>query len=132
MKKTISENLADAGSQVVKTAKSVGSNIAEGAGKAVEMAKETIGVETTDQGITGIKDHMKVYASCGKQIGVVDHLEGGAIKLTRKDSCDGEHHYIPASWVSKVDSHVHLNKNSQEAESSWSESAESCGCSSNC
>ena len=46
MTKTITENLADAGTQVVKTAKSVGSNIAAGAGNAVEMAKETVGIET--------------------------------------------------------------------------------------
>lgn len=128
MEKTIGENLADAGSQVVKTAKAVGSNIAEGAGKAVEMAKETVGIETKDLGISGIKDHMKVYASCGKQVGVVDHVEGSTIKLTRKDSVDGLHHYVPTSWVAKVDSHVHLSKNSQETERSWSLTAESCGC----
>lgn len=129
MTKTITENLADAGTQVVKTAKSVGSNIAAGAGNAVEMAKETVGIETKNVGIAGMKDHMNVYASCGKQIGVVDHLEGSAIKLTRKDSADGQHHYVPTSWVSKVDSHVHLNKNSQETEEQWSTSADSCGCS---
>lgn len=129
MTKTITENLADAGARVVETAKSVGSNIAEGAVKAVEMAKETVGIETKNVGIPGMKDHMKVYASCGKQIGVVDHLEGSAIKLTRKDSADGQHHYIPVSWVSKVDSHVHLNKNSQETEANWSSSADSGVCS---
>ena len=129
MAKTITENLADAGTQVVKTAKAVASNIAAGTGKAVEMVKETVGLETKNVGIAGIQDHMKVYASCGKQIGVVDHLEGSAIKLTRKDSADGQHHYIPTSWVSKVDNHVHLNKNSQETEGNWSTSAAACGCS---
>ncbi len=129
MAKTIKDNLADASTQVAKTAKAVASNIAAGTGKAVEMVKETVGLETKDVGIAGIQDHMKVYASCGKQIGVVDHLEGSAIKLTRKDSTDGQHHYIPTSWVSKVDNHVHLNKNSQETEGNWSASAASCGCS---
>ena len=129
MAKTIKDNLADASTQVAKTAKAVASNIAAGTGKAVEMVKETVGLETKDVGIAGIQDHMKVYASCGKQIGVVDHLEGSAIKLTRKDSADGQHHYIPTSWVSKVDNHVHLNKNSQETEGNWSASAASCGCS---
>lgn len=129
MVKTIKENLADAGTQVVKTAKAAGSSIAAGTGQAVEMAKETVGIETTNVGIAGIQDHMKVYAFCGKQIGVVDHLEGAAIKLTRKDSPDGQHHYIPTSWVSKVDTHVHLNKNSQETEGNWSTTADSCGCS---
>lgn len=129
MAKTIGENLANAGAEVVKTAKAVGSSIAEGTGRAVEMAKETVGMETTNQGVAGIKEHMPVYASCGKQVGVVDHLEGSAIKLTRKDSKDGQHHYIPTAWVAKVDSHVHLNKNSQETEKNWSPSSESCGCS---
>ncbi len=52
-------------------------------------------------------------------IGSVDHLQGDAIKLTRKDSPDGLHHYIPLSWVDHVDNHVHLNKNSVETELNW-------------
>jgi Uncharacterized protein conserved in bacteria (DUF2171) len=33
---------------------------------------------------------MDVIASCGKKVGVVDHVGGGAIKLTKKDSPDGQ------------------------------------------
>ena len=126
MANTVAENLADAGKVVEKNASAVGSKISSGAGKAVEIAKETAGMETKNLGLAGLQDHMKVYASCGKQVGVVDHLDGTAIKLTRKDSPDGQPHYIPASWVAKVDSHVHLNKNSQETENSWSSSSEAC------
>jgi hypothetical protein len=57
---------------------------------------------------------------------VVDHVEGGAIKLTKKDSADGQHHFIPAGWVDHVDAHVHLTKNSVEAEQGWKADAASC------
>ena len=67
-----------------------------------------------------------VIASCGTKIGVVDHVEGNAIKLTRSDSKDGQHHFIPASMVDHVDSHVHLNKNSEEACREWKSDAASC------
>lgn len=75
-----------------------------------------------------IKERMDVIASCGKKIGVVDHLEGETIKLTKKDSSDGQHHFIPKDWVERVDSHVHLKKNSVEAEKGWKADAASCGC----
>jgi hypothetical protein len=71
---------------------------------------------------------MDVIASCGKKVGVVDHREGNAIKLTKKDSPDGQHHFIPDGWVERVDSHVHLKKNSQETEQGWKSDAASCGC----
>jgi len=87
-----------------------------------------------DEGLAGvedvemesIRDHMDVIASCGKKVGVVDHLEAGTIKLTRNDSPDNLHHYLPASWVSKVDSRVYLNKTSRETEQGWKASASAC------
>jgi hypothetical protein len=66
-----------------------------------------------------IKDHMSVYASCGKFVGKVDHVEGDRVKLTKNDSPDGMHHYIPLTWVAKVHDHIHLSKNSQEVENQW-------------
>jgi len=84
--------------------------------------------DAEDFEIESIRDHMDVIASCGKKVGVVDHLEEGTIKLTRNDSPDNLHHYLPASWVSKVDSRVHLNKNSHETELGWKNSASACGC----
>jgi hypothetical protein len=82
--------------------------------------------EGKDAGVAGIQDRMDVIASCGKKVGVVDHVEGGAIKLTRKDSSDGEHHFIPKTWVDHVDTHVHLKKNSVETEQGWKSDAVSC------
>ena len=128
----IKDKLADAGHAVADTAKTVGHKIAEGAGKAVDFVKEKTGhrgpAEGTNVGLAGIQERMDVLASCGKKIGVVDHVEGSTIKLTKKDSTDGQHHFIPLGWVERVDSHVHLTKNSQEAEMGWKSDAMSCGC----
>ena len=94
--------------------------------------KEKTGVggpaEGTNAGIVSIKEHMNVIASCGKTVGVVDRVEGSAIKLTKKDSPDNQHHFIPVGWIERVDSHVHLKKNSKETEQGWKSDAASCGC----
>lgn len=50
-----------------------------------------------------IREHMEVVGSCGNHVGVVDHVEGDRIKLTRKDSGDGQHHYLPLSAVASVE-----------------------------
>jgi len=93
-----------------------------------KSVKPQDGTGAKDVNIEGIREHMDVIASCGKKIGVVDHLEAGTIKLTRNDSPDNLHHFLPTSWVSRVDSHVHLNKNSVETEQGWKASASACGC----
>ncbi len=56
-----------------------------------------------------IRAQMEVLGSDGAHVGTVDHMEGERIKLARRDSSDGEHHYVPLSAVDHVDSHVHLN-----------------------
>jgi hypothetical protein len=132
MANTMKEKVADAGHAVVDAAKNVGHKIAEGAEKTVDYVKEKTGIgapaEGTDAGIAGIKEHMQVIASCGKQVGVVDRVEGSAIKLTKKDSPDGQHHFIPIGWVERVDTHVHLKKNSLETERNWKSDAMSHSC----
>jgi hypothetical protein len=52
---------------------------------------------------TKIQEHAEIVGSCGNHVGTVDHLEGDFIKLTRNDSADGEHHYLPLSAVADVD-----------------------------
>ena len=69
--------------------------------------------------VADIREHMGVYASCGKMVGKVDHVEGDYLKLTKNDSPDGMHHLIPLSWVAKVHDHIHLNKDHEEVESQW-------------
>ena len=133
MAETIKEKVVDAGQKVADTAKTVSHKIAEGAKKATGYVKEKTGLGGPEAGMNagmaGIKERMDVIASCGKKIGVVDHVEGGTIKLTKNDSPDGHHHFIPEKWVQRVDSHVHLSKNSMEAERNWKSDAGACGCS---
>jgi hypothetical protein len=66
-----------------------------------------------------VKEHMDVIASCGTKVGVVDRVEGGSIKLAKKDSPDGQHHMIPNAWIDHVDTNVHLNRNNQEVKRHW-------------
>ena len=68
-----------------------------------------------------IKEHASVIASCGTQVGKVDHLEGqDSIKLTRSDDENNEHHLIPLSWVSEIkDDSVVLNKTAENVRKEW-------------
>lgn len=68
-----------------------------------------------------IQEHASVIASCGTEIGKVDHLEGqDSIKLTRSDDESNEHHLIPLSWVSEIKGgNVILNKNSENTRKEW-------------
>jgi hypothetical protein len=49
-----------------------------------------------------IREHMKVVGADGRQIGIVDRVEGNRIKLTKSSSADGEHHYVDLSEVDGV------------------------------
>ncbi|RYE61320.1 MAG: DUF2171 domain-containing protein [Oxalobacteraceae bacterium] len=72
----------------------------------------------TDAG--SIKEHMDVIASDGTKIGRVDHVQGAdKIKLTKTDSADGKHHFVPFNWVAKVDEHVHLSKTANDVQAAW-------------
>ena len=67
-----------------------------------------------------IAEHMDVIASDGVKIGTVDHLDGpDKIMLAKSTSPDGQHHYIPLTWVDHVDTHVHLARASAEARAAW-------------
>jgi len=56
-----------------------------------------------------IKEHQEVVCSTGGHVGTVDHVDGDRIKLTKKDSADQKHHFLPVSLVSRVDDKVHLS-----------------------
>ncbi len=67
-----------------------------------------------------ITEHMDVIGSDGTKVGTVDHLDAGErIKLTKNASPDGQHHFIPLSWVDHVDQHVHLNKPVRDVQAGW-------------
>ncbi len=56
----------------------------------------------------------------GVHIGTVDKVENGMIKLTKNDSSDGQHHYIPLEWVGSVEENtVHLMKLADEVKREW-------------
>ncbi|MXP65420.1 DUF2171 domain-containing protein [Roseomonas sp. M0104] len=46
-----------------------------------------------------ITPHTAIVGSDGVHIGTVDGVEGDFIKLTKSDSADGRHHYLPASAI---------------------------------
>ncbi len=128
---SVQDKIVDAGQAVADTAKTVGHKIADGAEQATDWVKDKTGMgasEGKDLGVANIKERMAVIASCGKKIGVVDHIDATSIKLTRHDSPDGQHHFIPLGWVDHVDGHVHLKKNSMEAVQGWKSDAAGCGC----
>ena len=84
--------------------------------------------DVVNTGIAGVKKRMSVIASCGKKVGVVDRIEGNAIKLAKSGSLDGLEHFIPIGWIERVDGHVHLRKNSKETQQGWKSDAASCQC----
>lgn len=50
-----------------------------------------------------IKEHMEVTGSDGQHVGIVDHVQDDRIKLTRTDSDDGQHHFIPLDQMDRVE-----------------------------
>jgi len=53
-----------------------------------------------------IMEHAEVIGADGVHLGTVDAVEGGRIKLTRKDSGEGHmdhHHYLPLGLVAEVE-----------------------------
>jgi hypothetical protein len=142
MSESWKDKVEDAGHKMAETATHVGHKVGEKAEEAADWAKEKahqVGnrIDETVQKVehklgtplresTGpagstadIREHMDVYASCGKKVGRVDHVEGGHIKLSKNDSPDGRHHLIPLAWVAKVHDHIHLSKDHAEVESQW-------------
>ena len=67
-----------------------------------------------------IQEHMEVIGADGVHIGTVDKIEGGRIKLTKKDSGEGRHkghhHFIDKGLVADVEGNqVRLSANADVA-----------------
>lgn len=126
----IKNTLKDAGHKIADAAKSTGQAVTDKAGQAADWVKDKTGMRQKECGTTrstaDIQPHMTVVSSCGCTMGKVDHLEGNSIKLTKNDSPDGMHHFVPTSWVDHVDDHVHLSKNADETRQGWKADAASC------
>ena len=73
--------------------------------------------------LASIKPHMPVVCSEGGQFAVVDHIasDNRTIKLARDGS--GVHHYIPVSWVTKIDDAIHIDRPGQQAMREWTSEA---------
>ncbi len=74
---------------------------------------------------TSIREHMEVVGSDGDHVGKVDHVKGDQIELAWLDlGSGGKHHYIPTSWVDRVeDDKVFLSITQDEAKRRWTEKA---------
>ena len=66
---------------------------------------------------TQIREHMPVLAANGEQLGMVDHIDGSYVKLTKGDG--DQHHWIPLSWITAADDAVHLDRTNQQAMQDW-------------
>ncbi|HEX4607933.1 MAG TPA: DUF2171 domain-containing protein [Urbifossiella sp.] len=104
-------------SNLKDTLKNAGEAVQKKAGEAADWVCEKTGM--TSQNPADIRPHMEVISSCGCKMGKVDHLEGSSIKLTKNDSPDGQHHFIPTAWVDHIDTHVHLNRDADETKRGW-------------
>lgn len=67
-----------------------------------------------------IKEHAEVIGADGVHVGTVDRVEGHRIKLTKKDSGEGQHeghhHYISLGLVAEVEGNkVRLSANADVA-----------------
>lgn len=73
-----------------------------------------LGMVTPNQ----IKPDAPVVCSEDGQFAVVDHMEGAESIKLKKDN-KGQHHFIPLSWVTKVDDKVHVDRPGDEAMQQW-------------
>jgi hypothetical protein len=67
-----------------------------------------------------IQEHMEVIGADGVHVGMVDRVEGGRIKLTRKDSGEGSHkghhHAVSLALVADIEGDkVRLSANADVA-----------------
>ena len=67
-----------------------------------------------------IREKMEVVGSDGLPVGKVDRVEYGEIKLTRKDSADGQHHFISTDSVEAINGNtVILSSTAEQARQMW-------------
>jgi len=70
-----------------------------------------------------IKPDMPVVCSLDGQFAVVDHMEGQSTIKLKKDE-NGQHHYIPLSWVTSTeDGEVKVDRPGDQAMQEWSTTA---------
>lgn len=66
--------------------------------------------------LSQIKQGAEIIGADGVHVGVVDHVSGDRIKMTKQDSVDDKHHYISAGLIADVeDGKVRLSANGDVA-----------------
>ena len=66
--------------------------------------------------LSQIKEHAPVIGADGVHVGIVDHVQGDRIKLTKTDSSDGQHHFISTGLIAEIeDGTVRLSANADVA-----------------
>lgn len=50
-----------------------------------------------------IKEHMEIADANGQHVGTVDDVMDDRLKLTRSDSEDNQHHFLPLDAIDKID-----------------------------
>ena len=66
---------------------------------------------------------MPVVCSEGGQFAVVDNMSSDNRTIKLAKDAQGEHHYIPVSWVTKIDDAVHVDRPGRQAMREWSTEA---------
>ena len=56
--------------------------------------------------LSQVQKHAEVIGADGVHLGTVDSVHNNRIKLTRKDSPDGHHHYVDGDLVAGVENGV--------------------------
>lgn len=70
-----------------------------------------------------IKPDMPVVCSQNGEFAKVDHMEGDETIKLMKD-VNGQHHFIPLSWVISTDNHqVKVDRSGEKAMQEWAVSA---------
>ncbi|MCU1290090.1 MAG: yxnA [Acidobacteria bacterium] len=70
--------------------------------------------------MSDIREKMEVVGADGRHIGIIDRVESGEIKLTRKDSDDNMHHFISTDLVDSVSGNrVMLSQTADMARQNW-------------
>ena len=66
--------------------------------------------------LSQIKKDAEVIGADGVHVGTVDHVSGDRLKLTKKDSVDGHHHYIDGGLIADIENGtVRLSANADVA-----------------
>jgi hypothetical protein len=70
--------------------------------------------------VDAIREHMEIVGNDGEHVGIVVGIDpDGEIKISRSDTPDRLHHFLPLATVEFVDDRVHLNRTSTRAMAEW-------------